>query len=333
MGLTVVDESGVKIVEGAPDELLMRRLDDAVLVVEACLSADTDAALLYPRNLTGAFFDLSSGEAGAILQKLRNYRVRLAVVCAPGAARFSTRFPEVVAEERRGRFFGVFDTRAQAVHWLARPHSVIDLLRPSGALCTIVVTPRTQGNSLVVADIADDLPPDSAAPTPVDMRSLRLLDAEDVDVQVFRSRPRTFARRASSSVYDVHIEHTAIPRRPGFYYLGFPPEWCVCSAKIEQAAASGTHRAWSGLHSHADDSSWIECALGGHSESGAALAVWASVESDPAHDVSRLPEFGVLHHRHSPIEILRDAMAVKPGAFAVKIDLRAIARSFGGGRA
>jgi hypothetical protein len=52
-----------------------------VLVVEACLSADTDAALLYPRNLTGAFFDLSSG----------------------------------------GRFFGLFDTRAQAVQWLARP--------------------------------------------------------------------------------------------------------------------------------------------------------------------------------------------------------------------
>ena len=34
----------------------------------AVLSAGVDAVLLYPQNLTSAFFDLSSGEAGAILQ-------------------------------------------------------------------------------------------------------------------------------------------------------------------------------------------------------------------------------------------------------------------------
>ena len=36
-------------------------------------------------NLNPAFFDLSSGDAGAVLQKLLNYDVRLAVVRAPGS--------------------------------------------------------------------------------------------------------------------------------------------------------------------------------------------------------------------------------------------------------
>jgi hypothetical protein len=58
----------------------------------ACLSAGVDCALLYAANLTRGFFDLSSGEAGVILQKLRNYRIRMAVVCVPGTAQLRSRF-------------------------------------------------------------------------------------------------------------------------------------------------------------------------------------------------------------------------------------------------
>jgi hypothetical protein len=119
VSLTVVEELGARFVEGAPSEPLMSRLGDVDRVIEACVSGDTDAALLYPQNLTSLFFDLSSGEAGAILQKLGTYRLRLAVVCVPGQVQFSTRFTEVLAEERRGRNFGVFDNRAEAVRWLA----------------------------------------------------------------------------------------------------------------------------------------------------------------------------------------------------------------------
>lgn len=76
-------------------------------------------ALLYASNLSAGFFDLSSGEAGAILQRLRNYGVRLAVVCPPGSVQFS-RFGEMVAEERRRPDFGVFETRDAACEWLER---------------------------------------------------------------------------------------------------------------------------------------------------------------------------------------------------------------------
>jgi hypothetical protein len=120
MELRVVEERGVKVVEGLPNEPFMTTVEDAGRLVEACLSTGVEAALLHAANMTDAFFDLSSGHAGAILQKLRNYHVRLAVVCPPGSVRFSSRFGEMLAEERRGRSFGVFETRHAAREWLGR---------------------------------------------------------------------------------------------------------------------------------------------------------------------------------------------------------------------
>jgi hypothetical protein len=123
MGLTVVEEGGIRLVEGREDEHFMSRVDDAARVVEVCISADVDSALLYPANLTSGFFDLSSGEAGAVLQTLRNYGLRLAIVCAPGV-HLSSRFGEMVAAERRRRCFGLFETRAEAMAWLGATRTV-----------------------------------------------------------------------------------------------------------------------------------------------------------------------------------------------------------------
>lgn len=118
MELRVMDEDGVTFVEGAPDQPLMASVKDVDRVIEACFSSRLDCALLYAANLTPAFFDLSSREAGEILQKLRNYRIRLAVVCPPDGAGFSSRFGEMLAEERRGTDFAVFDARHAAVDWI-----------------------------------------------------------------------------------------------------------------------------------------------------------------------------------------------------------------------
>jgi hypothetical protein len=119
MPLSVVDECGVLVVEGTPNEQLMSGADDTNLLLEHCFSNGARLVLLYAKNLTNLFFDLSSGEAAAILQKLRNYRVHLAVVCPAGAVRFSTHFGEMVAEERTRGYFGIFETRSAALEWLS----------------------------------------------------------------------------------------------------------------------------------------------------------------------------------------------------------------------
>jgi hypothetical protein len=120
MELTIVEEAGVRFVEGLPSLPLMRRIDDATLLVEVCLSSRVSAALVYTPNLTDKFFDLSSGEAGAILQKLRNYRIRLAVVCAPDSVQFSSRFGDMHAEESRTGYFQVFESVQAAREWLSK---------------------------------------------------------------------------------------------------------------------------------------------------------------------------------------------------------------------
>jgi hypothetical protein len=122
MELICVEEDGLRTVEGQPEQPFLENVEDARRVVEACLSAGAGAALLYAANLTPAFFDLSSGEAGAILQKLRQYHIRLAVVCPPGSVRLSSRFGDLLAEESKDRHFRLFETRQAARDWLAAIH-------------------------------------------------------------------------------------------------------------------------------------------------------------------------------------------------------------------
>lgn len=117
--LTPVDEAGVVAIEGPPGHPALTAAGEVDRLLEACFAADCGAALLYAENLPPAFFDLSTGTAGAMLQKLRQYGVRLAVVQGPTAAAASSRFGEMVAEERTRADFGVFPTRAEARAWLA----------------------------------------------------------------------------------------------------------------------------------------------------------------------------------------------------------------------
>jgi hypothetical protein len=99
--------------EATRGEPLVRKTDDAARLVEACWAAKSRAALVYPEHLTAQFFDLSSAEAGLILDKLRRCRVKLAVVCGPGEVTLSSRFREILCDD-----FQVFDTRDAAVAWL-----------------------------------------------------------------------------------------------------------------------------------------------------------------------------------------------------------------------
>lgn len=105
--------------EGTPGTSLLRSPDDVIDVIGACFENKTRSVLLYAENLTEHFFDLSSGEAGTILQKLRNYHIKLAVVISPGGmTRHTDRFREMAREESRGNDFHIFDDRASAEAWL-----------------------------------------------------------------------------------------------------------------------------------------------------------------------------------------------------------------------
>ncbi|NTU79953.1 MAG: DUF4180 domain-containing protein [Chloroflexales bacterium] len=120
MELNWITEPGIGAVEGPAGQPLLTTVADVNRVIEACWSHHVGAIILYAANLTPHFFDLSSGEAGTILQKLQDYQLRLAVVCLPGEVTLSRWFSDLLAEEQRGRAFGVFPSRADALAWLAQ---------------------------------------------------------------------------------------------------------------------------------------------------------------------------------------------------------------------
>ena len=116
--LTPVEENGTLAIEGTPGRPVVAEAREVDRLLEACFGSGCRAAMLYAENLPAAFFDLSSGVAGAVLQTLRNYDVRLAIVRGADASATSSRFGELVAEERTRRDFGVFASRAEARAWL-----------------------------------------------------------------------------------------------------------------------------------------------------------------------------------------------------------------------
>ena len=111
-------DAGRQFLEGPQNGEFLRKTGDWTGIVEACASAETRAVLLYASNMTAKFFDLSSGEAGEILQKLRTFHVRVALVCPPETVRFSTRFPDLIAEENRLPYFRFFESAEAARAWL-----------------------------------------------------------------------------------------------------------------------------------------------------------------------------------------------------------------------
>jgi uncharacterized protein DUF4180 len=118
MSLRVLEHAGEPLVEGAPGTPFMTKASDVDTLLEECFAARAGAALLYAANLPPRFFDLSSGDLGVVLQKLRQYQVRLAVVLEPASA-LSQRFPETLREASHGGSFALFDTREAALAWLA----------------------------------------------------------------------------------------------------------------------------------------------------------------------------------------------------------------------
>jgi hypothetical protein len=120
MNLQITTHDAATMLEGTPSAALLRSPDDIVELIAACFEHDARLVLLYAENLSDRFFDLSSGEAGTILQKLRNYQIRLAVVVDAERTPQSARFRELVSEERRGGDFRLFDDRDAAEAWLFR---------------------------------------------------------------------------------------------------------------------------------------------------------------------------------------------------------------------
>jgi hypothetical protein len=118
MNVTIIQKDEKQYAAGLPGQALMRTIGDAVAIIGFCWENRIDRLLLYAENLTDQFFDLSSREAGLLLQKFRNYHIKVAAVVSLEQTPHSHRFPDMVAEENRGRYFHLTADHAEAEAWL-----------------------------------------------------------------------------------------------------------------------------------------------------------------------------------------------------------------------
>lgn len=99
---------------------IINKEEDVLRLFEKMYPLKLQKLLLYQVNLNPDFFDLSTGLAGSVLQKLVNYRVKTAFVIDPGSIK-SERFKELIHEVNQGADYAFFDSRPKAETWLANP--------------------------------------------------------------------------------------------------------------------------------------------------------------------------------------------------------------------
>jgi hypothetical protein len=91
--------------------------EDPLRAVVHCIEHGAPALLFDAGALPPSFFDLRTGIAGELVQKLVNYGLRMAAVVPDLAAR-PARFQDFAREANHGRTFRFFGTRAEAIAWL-----------------------------------------------------------------------------------------------------------------------------------------------------------------------------------------------------------------------
>lgn len=102
-------------VEYNPSEVVINTPADSLRVIEKTFFQHK--LLLYQSNLNPDFFDLSSGLAGEVLQKLVTYQVKTAFVVDTSTIK-SERFKELITESNNYDDYRFFENKDDAVNWL-----------------------------------------------------------------------------------------------------------------------------------------------------------------------------------------------------------------------
>ncbi len=109
----------IPIAEITDDIILISNADEALQLMADLYYQDFNKIILHEENITPAFFDLSSGIAGEVLQKFSNYGVQLAIVGDfekyPGKS-----LSDFIYESNKGRQVSFLNSVEEALGQLSR---------------------------------------------------------------------------------------------------------------------------------------------------------------------------------------------------------------------
>ncbi|MBB3110052.1 DNA-binding PadR family transcriptional regulator [Paenibacillus phyllosphaerae] len=113
----IVEKDGVTYLDGGSAGLQIRSEQDLLDIIAVCWEHGVERVLLHADGLAEDFYKLRTGLAGAVLQKLINYRLKTAFVL-PQELVIQGRASEMLTELNRGASIRAFAERAEAEQWL-----------------------------------------------------------------------------------------------------------------------------------------------------------------------------------------------------------------------
>lgn len=116
MQFQLVEKTNGKYLECVSAATPLGTEQDALDLVALCGENETHFLIIHAAALSGDFFKLRTGVAGRMLQKLINYRVKIALVLTDAQV-IKGKFAEMLAESHRGGDFRVFQSIPAAEDW------------------------------------------------------------------------------------------------------------------------------------------------------------------------------------------------------------------------
>ena len=107
---------GRKILIAADAGIAIQSSGDVSRAIGTCLG--TDGVILAETDLSPEFFDLRTGLAGELFQKLINYRIPVAIVL-PDPDAYGERFSELAREHSSHGIIRFVRTLNEATEWLS----------------------------------------------------------------------------------------------------------------------------------------------------------------------------------------------------------------------
>lgn len=119
MDIAFHDHNGSRIAELNANRILIDNEEDALQLFVDLSYQDVAGIIIHEQVIAPAFFNLSSGLAGAILQKCSTYNIRLAIVG------YFDRYPgqslkDFIFESNKGRQVNFLASVAEALEKLSR---------------------------------------------------------------------------------------------------------------------------------------------------------------------------------------------------------------------
>ncbi|TKC09408.1 DUF4180 domain-containing protein [Pedobacter frigoris] len=119
MDIKAHEIGNIKIAEVVSAEVIVKNAEEGLQLLVDVYYQDFDKIIIHEKNITPDFFNLKSGIAGEILQKVSNYRMQLFII-----GEFS-KYPgnsikDFIYESNRGRQVNFLDSVASAIERLSK---------------------------------------------------------------------------------------------------------------------------------------------------------------------------------------------------------------------